>query len=340
MFNYQPIYVLPLIGGTNITIFIPDTITILTINIIVIMIKRVIMVVSRDIIHDLLKSVELWFFDRLLFDAEQMKWTEDLKECLNTELADPKMCYLTLIALDHSLVGDMNNCFNSSYIFQSFVLKRLFKLGWDQKVDVYLSIPFTDVNEFEGYDVDSMINELADVNNSTYFSRTFNRMVILAGDHEVKNKRFYDLFETITNKLQKEFDEHLAAVNSEYFGSDEDEDEDEDEQEIDEDDYSQEDKVIGKFHAAMDDLYDGFSDDYITSHPLYAYYLSQLDEFIDDADIKTVTTELDIDDRPTVSRDTVGLSLRQIVTMFRVYRLKLAIDDITFENGNIHVTTC
>ena len=151
-------------------------------------------------IRDLIKSVNLWFFDRLLFDAGQEKYTEKLNRCLDEELDNPKDCYQRLTASNDFCVEDMNKVFAGTYVFDAATLKRLFELGWDQHLYIYISLPFIEAAEFSGYDLDSVATGV--ITNSGYnCEKLLNLINMLVEDKPIKNQPFLDLVKTVFKAL-------------------------------------------------------------------------------------------------------------------------------------------
>mgnify|MGYP001033868668 CR=1 FL=1 len=103
------------------------------------------------------------------------------------------------------------------------------------------------------------------------------------------------------------------------------------------DEYSEEEKRIGKFHAIMSTIYEGYSDDYATKHEVFEYYEHKIDEFKDeDAGLKSVTVTLisKNDDTEELKIDTEGLTYDQIYNKLEFYRLLDDFDDIVIDNEN------
>jgi len=306
--------------------------------------------ITGSTVADLLKEVGLWFFDRLLFDIEQrynMVTTyeqSDLELYLNSVVDDPKTIYSSLNEIYDERVTQLDKCFHGRYIFTPIMIKKLFSLGWGNNVHAYYSIPFIDIDNtdiLKDYNFESMITNIANVNNATYFSFTLCCMK-LSSNSEIRNKRFYDVFEQITTRLQKEFDEHLHNIN---YGNDDDGNDSEDE--INEDDYDDNYKTICRFHAVMDPILEGYSDNYITRYHLHGYYMDKLHEFENmPASINSVTIDLCCNDNSSsspshITHDTAGLSYKEIFNTFKVYKVCSDFDDITIdEEGNLTVVSC
>lgn len=292
--------------------------------------------------RDRLKSLNLWFFDRLIFDADQEEDVQ-IQQFLDMELEDPKICYQKLQEIGSGgLVGELNSCFRRCYIFTATTVKSLFSLGYDNMLDVYFSIPFLDEEEFQDqYDLEIMIRKLAIDTNSNKFSICLDLMQPMKD--KIKNKKFYDIFEEITHDIDSELKEQLQPhrVNLDYNQRPNDDDDYYDE-EFDINEYSEDEKVIDKFHAIMKRWYDGFSDHYLDSQPLFGYYATRIDEFKDEiANINTVTTEISLDGCPLVTRNVSGLTYQEISDMFKVYKLNSCIDSITIDaDRNLSVTIC
>jgi len=301
-------------------------------------------------IRDLIKSVNLWFFDRLLFDAGQEKYTEKLNRCLDEELDNPKDCYQRLTASNDFCVEDMNKVFAGTYVFDAATLKRLFELGWDQHLYIYISLPFIEAAEFSGYDLDSVATGV--ITNSGYnCEKLLNLINMLVEDKPIKNQPFLDLVKELTKQTVADADVALAAINAAMSATDNDnngnvdddsglDSDDDDDDEINVAGYSAEERMISKFHTAVDRLYGGVYETYLEKHRLYGYYSEELDTFVDQpAGIKEVTTDLALDHHRTVTVNTENMTFKQIAEALEVYKTDIDVFDITFVDGKITVTS-
>lgn len=104
------------------------------------------------------------------------------------------------------------------------------------------------------------------------------------------------------------------------------------------DEYTNEEKIIGKFHAIMSSIYEGIAEDYCLKYCLHEYYENRLNEFENDiANIKTVTVDISLRKNGEIEQlkiDTSNLTYNEIYNKLKVYNICDEIDDIILDRDN------
>jgi len=309
-----------------------------------------------------LKSVNLWCFDKLLFNADQhipatngvngdqviIKEEDSLKALLNTQLTEPSCCYQQLLDFDHSLVAEVERDLSPCYLLTAETIKTLFELGWYRVIYLYSSIPFIEPEllascDMPSCDMASQLQSLVSASNGYKLGYVVSKVRLLAKQLEVKNTVFLELIETVFADTLSHDGNEICVENDEgesSDGSSSDSDSQDDTDEINPDDYSDTARTISKFHAACDCIFGGFTHRYITTAPLFSHYEDNLEQFKDElAGIKSVTCDVVLPDKPTITVDTDGLTYHQIVDKLRVYKLNESVDNIILDrDGNITVS--
>ena len=109
------------------------------------------------------------------------------------------------------------------------------------------------------------------------------------------------------------------------------------------DTYSDTEKLIGKFHATMNSIFLGYTNDYYHEHTLFLYYQYRTTvEFKHEiSNINSVTINLVLPGNEPMEYTvtTEGLSYQEIYDKLKIYRIGEDVQKITFDEGRNLIVT-
>lgn len=160
-----------------------------------------------------LRSLNLWCFDRLIFDADQHipyaaeTLQDQLKTLLDDDLPNPSDCYQLLSEFDSDLTDELDRDLSKCYLLPAATVDTLFQLGWHHNIYLFVSIPFVSLASVPSIDVTDKLTELAKLRCNHYKTRYLrSRLLTLESTHNVVNYGFYHLIIRLANDIDNEVD--------------------------------------------------------------------------------------------------------------------------------------